>query len=346
MKMRKLYIFPALLLSLASCHNQEWHFDDYGTRSVYFAYQYPVRTITLGEDPSTDNTLDNEHKCKIMATTGGGYTNPNDITIGFEIDETLCENLKFKGSGKDIRIMPENYYTLSSDNEFVIPAGSLTGGIEVQLTDAFFSDPESINNTYVIPIRMTDVANADTILQGKALVETPNMCIASDWDIEPKNFILYCIKYINPWHAKYLRRGKDEIVGLTGHASLTQNVVRHEKYVEEDEVMSIETINMNKAIYQLYVKDENQENHYYNVILTFDENNNCTVSTDTDNCTITGSGKFVSKGEKQSWGNEDRDAIYLEYTATIDGLVECKTKDTLVVRNRGVVMELFTPELK
>ena len=61
---------------------------------------------------------------------------------------------------------------------------------------------------------------------------------------------------------------------------------------------------------------------------------------------ITGTGKFVSKGDKNSWGNEDRDVIYLEYEATIKDLVKCTTYDTLVVRNRGVVMETFTPELQ
>ena len=336
-----------MMSALASCHNGEWHFDDYGTRSVYFAYQYPVRTITLGEDPSTDNTLDNQHKCKIMATTGGGYSNPGDISIGYEIDESLCDNVKFSGTEDDIKPMPREYYTLSDEETLVIPAGELKGGVEVQLADAFFEDPEAIKNTYVIPIKMTHIiAGADTILQGKKLVDNPNLLVASDWDIEPKNYMLYCVKYINPWHATYLRRGKDVITGADGHLSLTANVTRHEYYVEDDEVMSMETVSMDKVSYRLYLKDENQENHYYNVILTFDDENNCTVSTDTEGCSITGTGKFVSKGEKQSWGNEDRDAIYLQYEAQIHGLAKCVTTDTLVVRNRGVVMELFTPEQK
>ena len=137
-----------MLLALASCHNGDWHFDDYGTRSVYFAYQYPVRTITLGEDPSTDNTLDNQHKCKIMATTGGGYTNPDDITVYFEVDETLCDNIVFTGTNNPVKAMPQNYYTLSSNSEMVIPAGKLSGGVEVQLTDDFFND--DIRHAYAL----------------------------------------------------------------------------------------------------------------------------------------------------------------------------------------------------
>lgn len=344
--MKKIYLTSMMLLALASCHNGDWHFDDYGTRSVYFAYQYPVRTITLGEDPSTDNTLDNQHKCKIMATTGGGYTNPDDITVYFEVDETLCGNIVFTGTNNPVKAMPQNYYTLSSNSEMVIPAGKLSGGVEVQLTDDFFNDADAIKNTYVIPLRMTDLVGADTILSGKPLVDEPNVYNSDHWDITPKNYILYCIKYINPWHASYLRRGKDVIEGQPGHLSLSKEIVRHEKYVEEDEVMKLETKSMKEVTYRLYVEDESKQYHYYNVILTFDDDNNCSVSTDTPNCDITGTGKFVSKGDKNSWGNEDRDVIYLEYEATIEDLVKCTTYDTLVVRNRGVVMETFTPELQ
>lgn len=344
--MKKIYLTSMMLLALASCHNGDWHFDDYGTRSVYFAYQYPVRTITLGEDPSTDNTLDNQHKCKIMATTGGGYTNPDDITVYFEVDETLCDKIVFTGTSNAVKAMPQNYYTLSSNSEMVIPAGKLSGGVEVQLTDDFFNDADAIKNTYVIPLRMTDLVGADTILSGKPLVDEPNVYNSDHWDITPKNYILYCIKYINPWHASYLRRGKDVIEGMPGHLSLSKEIVRHEKYVEEDEVMKLETKSMKKVTYTLYVEDESKKYHDYNVILTFDDDNNCTVSTDTQGCSITGEGKFVSKGDKNSWGNEDRDVIYLRYEATIKDLVKCTTYDTLVVRNRGVVMETFTPELQ
>lgn len=344
--MKKIYLTSMMLLALASCHNGDWHFDDYGTRSVYFAYQYPVRTITLGEDPSTDNTLDNQHKCKIMATTGGGYTNPDDITVYFEVDETLCDNIVFTGTSNPVQAMPQNYYTLSSNSEMVIPAGKLSGGVEVQLTDDFFNDADAIKNTYVIPLRMTDPVGADTILQGKPIVENPNVHNVDHWDIMPKDYILYCVKYINPWHASYLRRGKDIIEGQAGHLSLSKEIVRHEKYVEEDEVMKLETKSMKEVTYSLYVEDESKKYHYYNVILTFDDDNNCTVTTDTQDCSITGEGKFVSKGDKNSWGNEDRDVIYLEYEATIKDLVKCTTYDTLVVRNRGVVMETFTPELQ
>src|SRR5690606_41534057 len=151
-----------------SCDDSDWDVSDFDYQSVYFAYQYPVRTVTLGED-IFDTCLDNEWKCMIMATTGGVYETERNVTIYIEVDNSMCDGLVFANSGgNQIVAMPDNYYSLSS-NQIVIPTGKLTGGVEVQLTDAFFADPLALRNTYVIPVRMTAVQNADSILSGKSI---------------------------------------------------------------------------------------------------------------------------------------------------------------------------------
>ena len=65
MKLKK-YIFGVALgataLTCASCYNSDQDFPDYeGGTTAYFAYQYPVRSVILGND-IYDNTLDNAHK--------------------------------------------------------------------------------------------------------------------------------------------------------------------------------------------------------------------------------------------------------------------------------------------
>ena len=60
---------------------------------------------------------------------------------------------------------------------------------------------------------------------------------------------------------------------------------------------------------------------------------------------MTGSGSFIKDGEENSWGSEDRDALYLSYEIETDEL-NITTKDTLVMRNRGVAMETFKPVLE
>lgn len=306
-----------------SCKDQDWEFPDYGTQTVYFAYQSPVRTITLGED-IFDTSLDNQHKCEIMATTGGVYEVKNDVTIGVVVDNMLANGLTFNGAG-NVVVMPANYYTLAG-NSIVIPKGQVAGGVQVQLTDAFFADPLALKNTYVIPLKMTTVANANKIL-------------------DTKNYVLYAIKYINTWHGYYLRRGKDVIVGKNGNTSLNQTLVRHKQYVENDEVNSITTQSLNKCEFNVVFKDKDNKNVTCKLILTFDGSGNCTVTAGDNTFTATGSGKFVKKGEKNSWGNTDRDALYLNYNVELTD-TQISSTDTLVMRNRGVTMETFNPVKK
>ena len=163
--MKKLHIFSVILvLVFTSCKNQDWEFPDFEYQTVYFAYQYPIRTITMGED-LFDTSLDNEGKVKVMATTGGVYDNKKDITIDFTVDNTMTNKIVYTSNDADVIPLPSNYYTIAS-NKIVIPKGSITGGVEIQLTADFFADPKAITTNYVLPIRLTQVMNADSILSG------------------------------------------------------------------------------------------------------------------------------------------------------------------------------------
>ena len=74
--------------------------------------------------------------------------------------------------------------------------------------------------------------------------------------------------------------------------------------------------------------------------LSFSGDGNCTITSNASGVKASGSGKFVSKGDKNSWGGVDRDVLYLDYTLKYDG-INCATKDTLVVRDRGVAPDYF-----
>lgn len=338
---KKNLIYAMLLLTLGACKNQEWEFPDYEYQSVYFAYQTPVRTLTMGEDVF-DTSLDNQHKINIMATTGGVYKNSADVTIDFLVDNSLTNGITYM-DGREILPLPSEYYKLLS-NKIVIPQGKIIGGVEVQLTDAFFNDPKALTTNYVLPIKLTNVANADTILSGKPLVSNPNKMIAEHWEVTPKDFTLYAIKYINTWHGNYLRRGKDVIVGKNGNISLNQTQIRRQQFIEKDEVVSLITASLKNTKFPLIFKNVDNTNIPVELILTFNENN-CSISSGTTGVTVNGSGSFVKKGDKNSWGNVDRDVLYLDYTIEM-AQMSVATKDTLVMRDRGVKMETFTVKAK
>jgi hypothetical protein len=75
-------------------------------------------------------------------------------------------------------------------------------------------------------------------------------------------------------------------------------------------------------------------------LLKFDDQGSCVISSGTSGITATGSGKFVKKGDKDSWGGVDRDAMFLQYQIDFPNM-QVATTDTLVMRNRGVTMETF-----
>lgn len=336
----------AAIIALTSCNkNKDVSFPDFDYKTVYFAAQFPVRTVVLGEDLVIDNSLDNEGKVSIKATMGGARANNNEVAIAFDVDESLCNNLYFSATGAKVMPMPSSHYTLASD-KISIPSGSILGGVEVQLTSAFFADPLSLVNTYAIPLTMKDVQGADSILRGVASVDNPNRCIDANWTTKPRDFIVYAVKFVNQWHGFYLRRGSDVITGKPGYTNLDRTVTRRKQYVEQDEVKSMTTKSLTTAELPLVFQNGSGGNIPMNLLLTFDsKTNDCTVSAAASGYTATGSGKFVKKGEKNSWGAQDRDALYLEYT--IDHpMMQIKSKDTLVMRNRGVTPEYFSPVVK
>ena len=239
MKLRNIFrILSAgvVFAGLASCHNQEKIFPDYeGGISAYFAYQMPVRTIVLGESETFDTSLDNQHKCIIYGTIGGSYKG-KDVVIGIDVDNSLADNVYYP-DGTPVKAMPESYYTLSSDK--LDYAGTHMGGVEVTLTDAFFADPDAIKNTYVIPVVMTNIIKgADQIKTGTPLIEgeSPIRTNAALWNVQPMDYTLYGIKYVNQWDGSWLRRGVDVITGQDAGT-----VVRHGQYVENDEVVYLTT---------------------------------------------------------------------------------------------------------
>lgn len=323
---------------ISSCKNGNQDFPDYeGGIGCYFAYQYPVRTITLGEDPQQDNNLDNEHKFVINATQSGGY-NGAGLRVHVQVDPSLVNNLTFE-NGQPVKAMPEAYYSLASTT-LTSTTNSMLYGTQVSLTDAFFNDPAAISNTYVIPLVITQAEGADFVITGTPLEGVSAVRQnAADWEVLPKDYVLYCVKFINPWHASYLRRGVDKF-------SDGSTVVRHAKYIEYNDITKVYTNGMNSCIFPvtkvLTDADGNTTGTLTcDLLLTFN-GNDCTISSNTAGMTASGTGKFVIDGDKLAYDNEDQNALYLNYEIDF-GTIKQTTTDTLTVTSRDVVMETFSP---
>lgn len=336
--MKKLIIILALFTGLVACENWKQEFPDYKYTGVYFPYQYPVRTLVLGDD-IYDNTNDNNHMFLISAGLGGAYENTKNRTLEIGLDESLCDSVRFGKTLTDtIRLMPTSYYTLSSNNSLVIPAGKFNGGVEVHLTDAFFNDPLAIGMNYVIPLRIIATQDADSVLSGKTSKVSPDPRKAGDWDILPKDFTMFAVNFVNPWHGHYLHRGVT-VTREIAPDTVVNTQVQHKSSIEKDEVWTVTTSGKNQVSYTGVIRS-NKLSGTLKMKLDFDSNNDCTITDAGSAFTVTGSGKFVKDGD--SWGYKDRNVIYLTYTAS-NGTYSLTATDTLVVRERGTVLQTYSP---
>lgn len=310
----------ALMASFTACENGDQAFDDYeGGTTAYFAYQSPVRTIVLGDD-EYDTTLDKAHKLKILATFGGSY-NGRNATVNVAVDNSLCDNLTF-ADGTPVKAMPKEYYQLST-TAFNFNGG-MQGGTEVQLTDDFFKDPDAVKNTYVIPLVMQNQTGFDRIATGTLKEgKTGSRTNASIWETAPRDYVMYCVKYQNKYSGWW----------LTNHNTSTENI-------EKASQVQITTRTLNSSVYTVEFQ-EGSKILKADLLLTFDDKENCTITSLTEGVKATGSGSWADNGI-HSWNNKDRDLMELNAEITFAGGVKKNLNEKLVWWRSGVSKEEFS----
>lgn len=371
----------AVLIGLTSCENQDNIVDDFGSTSVFFPFQTPVRTLVLGEYDLGFNDNDNNGRFEIGVVMSGVFENKEDRRVGFEFAPDLIDATALGLDTINVRLLPASYYTIEQPSPVTIPAGAINGRIGIQLNDAFFDDPLSFapfgEVNYVIPMRITDVQGLDTVLVGTPIVDNPITINIADWNPAPKNYTLFGIKFMNRYDAIYLRRGTDNIVG-TSRVTRTfpmdsvvvqdfmvdTTTVYKAEFVVRDELVPLITSGRNTTNYINRVRRgliPSEDN--VNLNLLFNDDGTVTVNNVAgDKYNVTGTGTFVEDGDE--WGGERRDVVYLEYQYTdievieenemveIDGDMVTVPKetavefshtvnDTLVIRNRDVKFEQF-----
>jgi hypothetical protein len=299
-----------------SCENGDREFDDFDYQTVYFAYQNPVRTITLGDDDVYPTDLDNQHKMNVYVTLGGVWSNKQDRHVKIAIDNSLVDGKTFE-DGTPIVAMPENYYHLTS-NEITIPSGKVMGATTVELTVAFFADAKAPSVNYVIPLKIID---------------------ASDSILESKNFTLYAVKFKNKYTGAWLSHGTDEI----DENGTKKTQVREPEDFRKYDVRHLTTVSLNQCDYTL--TDNIGSTPVSGTIrLTFDNSDNCTLTSASENFEVTGTGKWISKGAEKAWNDKDRDLLELTYTIRYKAGTQYKTistKESLIMQTRENKLETF-----
>jgi hypothetical protein len=340
--MKKIIAFIASILIFASCENSPLDYKDFDYQAVYFPFQYPVRTLSLGND-KMDNSLDKQHIFHIGVSVGGIYLeNSKSWSVNYSVDNSLVQNYLVNARNDTLFVLPPSYYTLDPVGTVTIPSGSFSGLIKVQLADAFFKDTKAIKGNYVIPLKITDTS-ADSILSGKALptlTTPPNRHVEADWlsQMTPKDYTLFGIKYVNPYHGKWLRRCVIVEKNSTNTSVISTTVIRN-TYVERDQIVALNTNSMAEVI-------SNYVGNIFTSKMSLTVAGNAVTIKPVAGSALAATGTGTFKPEGESWGGKPYDALYLNYAYTLANGNNCTVLDTLVFRDRAIIVEEARPTLK
>jgi hypothetical protein len=380
----KYLIICAIAFGLMACENQENDFDDFGSTSVYFPFQTPVRTLIQGKYDLGFNENDNNGRFEIGVVMTGVYNNDKDRRVHFELAPELIDAAALGVDTVNVQVLPASYYTIEQESPVTIPSGSTDGRIPIQLNDAFFDDPLSFAEFgevhYVVPLRITDYEELDSLLTGVPLVDDPIKIRDEDWSPLPKDYTLFGIKFMNKYQGIYLRRGEDAALGFNESVTVFENgdptetvtevidssTVYRAEFVVQDELLPLATAGRSEATTTIDVRRPGiATDLQLSLLLTFNDNEEITVSNadPNSNITVTGTGSFVEDGDE--WGGESRDVIYLDFqyleqdvevtqvfffgslvsTTTATFELNHQVNDTLVIRDRDVRFEEFVVDL-
>lgn len=335
--MKRTFLLLSIIFLGFSCTNQDVDFDDFEYQAVYFPFQSPVRTLILGDEVEGDNTIDREHAFSIGVALGGAYENEMERVVAVELAPELAENIT-NADGDTLLILPPEYYSATFDR-ITIPEGSFFGKMRVNLEDAFFADPATVDLKYVIPVKITD-AFGDTVLSGdpSSLFEDPDPRIAEQWSTPPKNYTLFGIQYINQLHGVYLLRGRT----INTTAATPDTTFYSTRFLTDNDMTKLTTRSLTENI--MSTMGGTKKGGKYQMLLNFDEGSKDISLTQLDSTTVVvnGTGKYYTKDdeEAESYTDYRHRTLYLDYTFE-DGGDTFHAMDSLVFIDTDVTFEEF-----
>lgn len=306
-----------LALGFASCENGDKEFDDYDYQTVYFAQQNPIRTITLGEDDVFPNDLDNQHECQLQVVVGGVWKNSKNRHVKIAVDNSLVDNLTFDGINGAAFANTGKPVMAMPQNYY-----------ELESTDVTIPAGEVRGK---VNVHLTDAFFADPKSAEVTYVLPVRIVSAEDSILKGRDYTLYAITYKNPYAGNWIVANDGSVVTLSTR-SMSQVAYPHSEVVKVDG------------------KEKTLDG---TAVMTVGNDGTVTFSTTSQDCTVTGSGKWTSLGAKKDsskkWGDKDRDLFEVKYTITYKytdgGVTKTLVKnydEKLVMQTRGNKMQTFS----
>jgi hypothetical protein len=172
----------------------------------------------------------------------------------------------------------------------------------------------------------------------------------------PKDYTIFCVKYINEWDGKYLLRGKDVVTRASDGVKIDSTIIPQPRtmYIEGNPVVSVTTSRRNQVKFSNAIRRNTGSPGNFEMKLDFntDDITQATLSGTTryPQFPVAGTAKMVLAKDiptvdpQESWGNKPRNTLYLDYHFQVADTVHW-VRDTLVFRNRTVTFAEFSPKV-
>ena len=278
--------FMIIVPTLYSCEKYEDYTKDYDYSAVYFGSQKPLRTVVAGD----------EMKLKFGVALAGVRENNREHWANYEIDPDLLSEI---GGADQFQILPEEYYSLSNEETFIIPPGEVIGDVTLTLASDFLEDADAHKNTYALPVRVTE-ASVDSIL-GK------------DAGSNGMDYSVIVIKYMSPYGGDYYHKGVEK--ELDGNGEVVNENLFWDKDLSKNSVMGTTTLGSH-SIQTNGIGDSRNGNLNLTV-----NNEDHTVSVDYEGP--------LNFQEGEGVYDDGNNAFYLDYSF-IAGGTQYEVTDTLV----------------
>ena len=261
-------IFGLVLLIATACEPYNNYIKDFGYSAVYFGTQKPLRTLVARDNKST---LD----FKLGVVLSGVLENKQNQWVKIEIDTTLFSTI----AGADVfELLPEEWYNFDiEENKIIIPKNKFLGDFTISINkEKFTNDPASLNNTYALPVRITETS-ADSILQGNEI-------------IAGKDYTMLVVKYISEHSGVYYIRGEQVELDANGNEIVSTKVEYYKQDWSQNKVRNFETVGVTSCEMNGVGNNDNQK-----MILKFSPENQ--ISLESSTLTINGFSSTYDKAQ-------------------------------------------------
>lgn len=289
-------VWASLIIVPFSCSYEDFRVD-YPYSTVYFANQIIKRTFVEDEI----NTI------KIGVMLGGKRSNLAEEKVYFTLDDTT-------GLGTTpYTLLPEEYYTLSSEQEFTIESGSFIGEISMEIKPSFFEDKMALKNHYALLFRLQSTST-DSILFNK-------------------DSLLLIVSFESRYFGNYYHNGRVIRKDSNSGTVIDTIIYRQEEPVTNNVNIWPLLTKGSKTVYSRGIANYAPSN-LTGFLLKIDDSNSLEIANDST-LIAQGYNWGIVLGEGDNYYDPEKRRFYLNYIFhdVLTGY-RCFASDTLIFRNR------------